>query len=158
MLLTEDLNMYEDILKDMQEKMKPVTEMAEINKVTAEKLISLQSEYMTDLFNTGIAQMKALGEVKEPKTALEMQVKYFKEIEAKMTDTAEKELAAISSAKEKLTDIIEKSMFDMSDAPMMTEMTKFMKTAQEKMEEATKAFTPEPVKKAATRASKPAAA
>jgi hypothetical protein len=157
MLLTEDSKMYEDILKDMQEKMKPVTEMAEINKDTAEKLISLQSEYMTDLFNTGIAQMKALGEVKEPKTALEMQVKYFKEIEAKMTDTAEKELAAISSAKEKLTDIIEKSMFDMSEAPMMTEMTKFMKTAQEKMEEAAKAFTPEPAKKT-TRSTKAAAA
>jgi hypothetical protein len=157
MLLTEDSKMYEDILKDMQEKMKPVTEMAEINKDTAEKLISLQSEYMTDLFNTGIAQMKALGEVKEPKTALEMQVKYFKEIEAKMTDTAEKELAAISSAKEKLTDIIEKSMFDMSEAPMMTEMTKFMKTAQEKMEEAAKAFTPEPPKKT-TRSAKAAAA
>jgi hypothetical protein len=157
MLLTEDSIMYEDILKDMQEKMKPVTEMAEINKDTAEKLISLQSEYMTDLFNTGIAQMKALGEVKEPKTALEMQVKYFKEIEAKMTDTAEKELAAISSAKEKLSEIIEKSMFDMSEAPIMNEMTKFMKTAQEKMEEAAKAFTPEPVKKTA-RATKSAAA
>lgn len=62
--------MYEDLMKDMQDKMKPVTEMAEINKTTAEKLISLQSEYMTELFNTGIAQMKALSDIKEPKLPL----------------------------------------------------------------------------------------
>jgi len=139
--------MYEDIMKDMQDKMKPVTEMAEINKTTAEKLISLQSEYMTELFNTGIAQMKALGEIKEPKTALDMQLKFFKDMEAKMTNTAEKEIAALAAAKEKLSEIVEKSMYEMSEAPMMSEVNKFMQTAQEKIGEATKAFTPEAVKK-----------
>ena len=116
--------MYEDLMKDMQDKMKPVTEMAEINKTTAEKLISLQSEYMTELFNTGIAQMKALSDIKEPKTALEMQMKFFKDMEAKMTNTAEQEIAALASAKEKLSEIVEKSMYEMTEAPMMTEVNK----------------------------------
>lgn len=146
--------MYEDMMKEMQTKMKPVTDMAEINKSTAEKLVALQSEYLSDLFNSGVAQMKALSEVKEPKAAFELQVKYFKDLEAKLTNVAEKEIAALTTAKEQLTDLIEKSVSDLSDGPMVAEMTKFMQVAQEKMEEATKAFTPEAAKKAAA---KPAA-
>ena len=134
--------MYEDMMKDMQDKLKPVTDMAEINKSTAEKLIALQSEYLTDLFNSGLAQMKALSEVKEPKSAFELQVKYFKELEAKLTNVAEKELAALTAAKEQLTDLVEKSVADLSEAPALTEVTKFMQAAQEKIEEATKVFTP----------------
>jgi hypothetical protein len=134
--------MYEDMMKDMQDKLKPVTDMAEINKSTAEKLIALQSEYLTDLFNSGLAQMKALSEVKEPKSAFELQVKYFKELEAKLTNVAEKELAALTAAKEQLTDLVEKSVADLSEAPALTEVTKFMQAAQEKIEEATKAFNP----------------
>lgn len=158
--------MYEDMMKDVQNKMKPVTEMAEINKLTAEKLISLQTEYVTDLFNSGLAQMKALSEVKEPKAAIELQVKYFKDLEAKLTNVAEQEIATLTAAKEKLTEIVEKGvseisevpamaevtkfmqtaqekLTEMSETPVLAEMTKFMQTAQEKMEEAAKVFTPE---------------
>jgi hypothetical protein len=136
MLLTEDLKMYEDMMKDMQNKMKPVTDMAEINKSTAEKLISLHTEYMTDLFNSGLAQMKALSAVKEPKLAMELQVKYFKDLEAKLTNVAEQEISTLTLAKEQLTDLVEKGVSEFSDAPAMAEITKFMQTAQEKMTEA----------------------
>lgn len=170
--------MYEDMMKDVQNKMKPVTDMAEINKSTAEKLISLQTEYVTDLFNSGLAQMKALSEVKEPKAAIELQVKYFKDLEAKLTNVAEKEIATLTSAKEQLTELVEKGVSEMSEvpamadvtkfmqtaqekmtelteAPVMAEMTKFMQTAQEQMTEAAKAFTPEVV---APKAAAPVAA
>lgn len=147
--------MYEDLMKDMQEKMKPVTEMAEVNKATAEKLISLQSEYLTDLFNSGLAQMKALSEVKEPQAAFELQVKYFKDLEAKLTNVAEQELATLTTAKEQLTELVEKSVSDMNESPVVTEMTKMMHNAQEQFEEATKAFTPEAA--APAPAKKPAA-
>lgn len=155
--------MYEDMMKDMQEKMKPVTEMAEVNKTTAEKLISLQSEYLTDLFNSGLAQMKALSEVKEPQAAFELQVKYFKDLEAKLTNVAEQELAALATAKEQLTELVEKSVSEMNESPVVTEMTKMMHDAQEKFEEATKAFTPEaaapaPAKKPAAKRKTEAAA
>ncbi|BBB29752.1 phasin family protein [Neptunomonas japonica] len=155
--------MYEDMMKDVQNKMKPVTDMAEINKSTAEKLISLQTAYVTDLFNAGVAQMKALSETKEPKAAIELQVKYFKDLEAKLTNVAEQEIATLTAAKEQLTEIVEKGVSDMSEVPAMAdvtkfiqtaqekmtevpamaEMTKFMQTAQEQMTEAAKAFTPE---------------
>lgn len=127
--------MYEDMMKDVQNKMKPVTDMAEINKSTAEKLISLQTAYVTDLFNAGVAQMKALSETKEPKAAIELQVKYFKDLEAKLTNVAEQEIATLTAAKEQLTDIVEKGVSEMSEVPAMADVTKFIQTAQEKMTE-----------------------
>lgn len=151
--------MYEEMLKNMQEKMKPVTEMAEVNKSTTEKLITLRSEYMTDLFNTGLNQMKAWSEVKEPKAAFELQMKHFKDLEAKLTNAAEKELATLTEAREQLTDVVEKSIADMNDAPFMAEVSKFMQNAQEKIEEAQKSLTaetPAPAKKPATRTRKAA--
>jgi phasin family protein len=118
--------MYEN----MKDKMKPVMDMAEINKKTTEKLIALQSAYVSDFVNASLNQMKTLSEVRDPKAALELQVKYLKDIEAKLTDVAEKEMAALVSAKEELTGLVEKSVAeigDMKDLPFMAELQKFMK-------------------------------
>ncbi|MBA4502110.1 phasin family protein [Marinobacterium marinum] len=118
--------MYEQ----MKDSMKPVMDMAEINKKTTEKLISLQSAYVSDFVNASLNQMKTLSEVRDPKAAVEQQVKYLKEIEAKLTDVAEKEMAALVEAREELTGLIEKSVAelgDVKDMPFMTELQKFMK-------------------------------
>ncbi|SEF79294.1 phasin family protein [Marinobacterium lutimaris] len=115
--------MYED----MKDKMKPVMDMAEINKKTTETLIALQSQYVSDFVNSSLTQMKALTATKEPKAAFEAQVQYLKEVEAKLTDVAEKEMAALTSAREELTSIIEKSVTDMSSSPYFAELQKFMK-------------------------------
>ncbi|MBP0049177.1 phasin family protein [Marinobacterium sp. AK62] len=117
----------------MKESMQPMVDMAEINKKTTEKLIALQSSYVSDFVNASLTQMKTLSEVREPKAALELQVKYLKEIEAKLTDVAEKEMAALVEAKEQLTGLVEKSvaemgdMKDLKDMPFMAELEKFMK-------------------------------
>ena len=117
----------------MKESMQPMVDMAEINKKTTEKLIALQSSYVSDFVNASLTQMKTLSEVREPKQALELQVKYLKEIEAKLTDVAEKEMAALVEAKEELTGLVEKSAADMGDMkdlkemPFMAELQKFMK-------------------------------
>jgi len=117
----------------MKESMQPMVDMAEINKKTTEKLIALQSSYVSDFVNASLTQMKTLSEVREPKQALELQVKYLKEIEAKLTDVAEKEMAALVEAKEELTGLVEKSVADMGDMkdlkemPFMAELQKFMK-------------------------------
>ncbi len=115
--------MYED----MKDKMKPVMDMAEINKKTTETLIALQSQYVSEFVNSSLTQMKALTETKEPKAAFEAQVQYLKDVEAKLTDVAEKEMAALTSAREELTGIIEKSVTDMSSSPYFEELKKFMK-------------------------------
>lgn len=118
--------MYEN----MKDKMKPVMDMAEINKKTTEKLIALQSSYVSEFVNASLNQMKTLSEMRDPKAALELQVKYLKEIEAKLTDVAEKEMAALVEAKEQLTDLVEKSVAeigDLKDVPFMADLQKFMK-------------------------------
>lgn len=115
--------MYEE----MKDKMKPVMDMAEINKKTTEKLIALQSQYVSDFVNSSLAQMKSLTATKEPKAAFEAQVKYLKEIEAKLTDVAEKEMAALTEAKEELTSIVEKAAGELTATPYFAELQKFMK-------------------------------
>ncbi|GGB90935.1 hypothetical protein GCM10011352_16210 [Marinobacterium zhoushanense] len=117
--------MYDDMLKEMKDKMAPVVEMAEINKKTAETLISLQSEYFSDFVTSGLAQVKALTEVKEPKEAFELQVKYVKELESKITGTAEKEVAVLTEAKEQLTALIEKSVSEIEMPSYFGDMPKF---------------------------------
>ncbi len=106
--------MYDDIMKDLNDKMKPVVEISEINKKAVEKLVALQSACVTDLFNASVAQFKALAEIKEPKSAVELQVQFFKTLEAKLTDVAEQEIATLTEAKEQLSEIVEKSVSELS--------------------------------------------
>jgi phasin family protein len=118
--------MYEN----MKDKMKPVMDMAEINKKTTEKLIALQSAYVSEFVNASLNQMKTLSESRDPKTALELQVKYLKETESKLSDVAEKEMGALLEAREQLTELVEKSVAeigDLKDVPFMAELQKFMK-------------------------------
>ncbi len=123
--------MYDDLMKDVQEKMQPAIDVAEVNKKALEALFSLQSEYVTDFVDSSVAQLKALSEVKEPTQAIELQVQFFKQMESKMTAVAEKELAALTSAKEEITEIVEKSLHDISEMPYVTDFNKFMNDAAE---------------------------
>lgn len=109
--------MYEDMMKDLKDKMQPVVEITEINKKAAEKLIALQSAFVTDVFNAGLSQVKALTEVREPKAAVELQVQFYKSMESKMTDVAEQEIAALTEAKDQLSEIFEKSFSELTEVP-----------------------------------------
>ncbi|MDO6562551.1 phasin family protein [Amphritea sp. 1_MG-2023] len=123
--------MYEDMMKDVQENMKPVVDMAEINKKAVEKLIELQSGYVSDFVNATMAQMQALSSIKEPKEAIELQVDYVKQLETKLSNVAEEEMAALNSAKDELTAIIEKSFeeLNLKDMNYFEEFSKFMMPA-----------------------------
>lgn len=114
------------MIDNLKDSMKPVMDMAEINKKTAERLIALQSSYVTEVVNASLAQMKTLSETKDAKDALELQVKYLKDAEAKMTEVAEKEIAALAEAKAELSTLVEKSLSDLATAPYFAELQKFM--------------------------------
>ncbi len=148
--------MYDDMLKEMKEKMAPVVEMAEINKKTAETLISLQSDYFSDFVNSSLAQVKALTETKDPKEAFDLQVKYFKELEGKMTGVAEKEMAALTQAKDELTSVVEKSVSEMGEMPYFdmekfADMSKFDFSAFDMSKFMPEAATKKPAAKTTTR-------
>ncbi|WP_372739888.1 phasin family protein [Neptunomonas sp.] len=127
--------MPQDTMKDVKEALVPVTKITDINKSAAEKLIALQTEYMTDLFNTGVAQMQALSRVREPKDVFELQIKFFKELDAKLANITEKEVTMLSETKEQLIDVLETHISAMPDMYGMADATKLMQYAQEKIEE-----------------------
>ncbi|NVK00349.1 MAG: phasin family protein [Oceanospirillaceae bacterium] len=106
--------MYDTMMKSFADQMAPFTKVAEINKKTAEKLIALQSAYLTEMFNAGLAQVKALTAA-EPQAAVEMQIAFYKEMESKLTTTAEQELAALTVAREELTSVFEESMANIAE-------------------------------------------
>jgi hypothetical protein len=157
--------MYDDLMKDVQEKMQPAIDVAEVNKKALETLFSLQSEYVTDFVDSSVAQLKALTEVKEAKDAIELQVEYFKNLEVKMTSVAEKELAALTTAKEEISGIVEKSLSEIKEMPYVSDFNKFLAEATEATnaaiaeatENAKAVMTPATEAKAAPAPAKPAA-
>lgn len=116
--------MYDNMLKEMQDKLKPVTDLVELNRKAAEKIFALQSELFTESVNAGLAQVKALSEVKEPKEAFELQMSFLKQQEAKWSNTAEQEIAALNEVREELTALMEQSLESMNELPYF-DMSKF---------------------------------
>ncbi|MGB0663179.1 MAG: phasin family protein [Pontibacterium sp.] len=154
--------MYEDLMKEMKEKMQPFMTMSEINKTAAEKIFTLQSEYFTDFVNSSVEQLKALTEVKDPKALMEFQLAYAKTLESKMTSVAEEEMAAISEAQEKISAIIEKSLEEVGSADYFAEVSKYIndltEAANKYMTDAAasvEAPAPAPAKKAPAKAAAP---
>ena len=92
--------MYDKMMEDMKARMQPALDLAETNKKAMETLASVQKDSLHDLVNASLEQFKAVAQCKEPQAALDLQVKFYKELEIKMTNTAEKSIAAISEAKE----------------------------------------------------------
>ena len=139
--------MYDAMMKNFADQMAPFTKVAEINKKTAEKLFELQSAYMTEMFNAGMTQFKALTGATEPKSAVEVQIAFYKEMEAKLTAAAEQEVAALTSAREELTSVFEESMAAIADTDYLKEMSNFdlaamMPSTEKKTRTARKAAAP----------------
>jgi hypothetical protein len=113
--LAGEPTMYNEMINNFKAQMAPFTQMATINQKAVEKLVAIQQEAATELFNTGVAQAKALVEVKEPKAALDLQVAYFKNLEAKLTAVAEEEITTLNAARNELTAVLEKSVAEMTE-------------------------------------------
>ncbi|KGK41867.1 hypothetical protein LH51_11565 [Nitrincola sp. A-D6] len=119
------LKQAEQQFEPVKEKFAPALEMAEVNRTTAEKLMAIQAEYVSDFVNASLAQFKSLVDAKDPKEAVKLQVEFLKTLDSKFTDVAEKELATLTDAKDKITDIVEKSMSELGDVPFMSELKQF---------------------------------
>ena len=101
--------MYDNLFADMNTRMKPVMDLVETNKKVLEKLAGVQKETMTDVINASMEQFQSLSKCQDPKAALELQVQFFKALEAKMTDSTEKSIAAFTEAKEAFSAVIEET-------------------------------------------------
>jgi len=99
--------MYDKMFDDMKTRMQPLLDLAETNKKVLETLATVQKESLTDVVNASMEQFQALAQCKDPKAVLDLQVKYYKALEAKMTLTTEKSIAAITEAKEAFVAVVE---------------------------------------------------
>ncbi|WP_421869200.1 phasin family protein [Motiliproteus sp.] len=101
--------MYDQMLAEMKTRMQPVLDLAETNKKVMETMANVQKEAMTDVVNASMEQMQELAKCQDPKAAFDLQVKFYKALEAKMADTTEKNLAALNEAKEAFAAVVETS-------------------------------------------------
>ncbi|MFT5722007.1 MAG: hypothetical protein ACI9W6_002325 [Motiliproteus sp.] len=101
--------MYENLFADMNTRIKPVMDLVETNKKVMETLAGVQKDSMTDLAKASMEQFQALSQCKDPQAALDLQVKFVKALEAKLTDTTEKSIAAFNEAKDAFSVVIEET-------------------------------------------------
>ncbi len=101
--------MYEKFFEDMQGRMQPVLDLAETNKKAMEKLAALQKDSMTEVVNASVEQFKQLAQCKDPQSAVDLQLKFYKALEGQMSETAEKSIAAITEANEAFVAVVEES-------------------------------------------------
>ncbi len=88
---------------------KPMQDLVDVNTKTVETLVSLQKAYVEELANASVEQFKTLCECKDPKEALDLQVKFYKSVEAKMAEAAEKGVATMTVAKDAYVATLEES-------------------------------------------------
>lgn len=98
-----------EMSKEIEALFKPMQDLAEVNTKTVETLVSLQKAYIEELANASVEQFKTLCECKDPKAAMDLQVKFYKSVEAKMTEAAEKGVAAMTEAKDAYVATVEES-------------------------------------------------
>ena len=98
-----------EISQEVANLFKPMQNLVEVNTKTVETLVALQKAYVEELANASVEQFKTLCECKDPKAALDLQVKFYKSVEAKMTETAEKSVVAMTEAKDAYVATVEES-------------------------------------------------
>jgi len=98
-----------ELSQEVANLFKPMQNLVEVNTKTVETLVALQKAYVEELANASVEQFKTLCECKDPKAALDLQVKFYKSVEAKMTETAEKSVVAMTEAKDAYVATVEES-------------------------------------------------
>ncbi len=101
--------MNENFITNMKSNLQPMVDVAEISRKAFEELASLQSNCMTDCLNASLEQLKTLAEAQDPQAVTELQIQFFKDMEIKLAEAAEQEVAAFSEAQEAISDVVQKS-------------------------------------------------
>ncbi|MFW1676871.1 phasin family protein [Pontibacter sp. JAM-7] len=128
-----DMNKFADMFKaeipkEFADFFKPVEGLVEVNKKTAEVLTALSKDSFETLSSASVEQFKALCECKDPKAAMDLQVKFYKLVETKLTETTEKSLATLTEAKDAYMSSFEESTKKVTE--MAEEVAKKVPTLQ----------------------------
>ena len=102
--------MIESMFKDVSVNFKPLVDAAEINTATTSKLVQMQAAFVTDMLTAGLANTKAVTEMRDPKEVFEAQQSFARDFGQKCTDAAQEQITALTEAKEEMQKLAQDSM------------------------------------------------
>ncbi|OMH32753.1 phasin family protein [Motiliproteus sp. MSK22-1] len=114
--------MYESFFKDVESSLKPAIDMAAVNQKALAKLTSLQAECINECVDAQFKQFQALSKSKDPQSAVELQISFIKDFEAKVANTAELNVAAINDASEAIKKIVNQGLEQLAQHNPLTSL------------------------------------
>lgn len=102
--------MIESMFKDVTANFKPFVEAAEINTKTTTKLVEMQAAFVTDMLSAGLANTKAVVEMKDPKEIFEAQQGFARDFGQKYAEAAQQQVATLTEAKEEIQKLAQESI------------------------------------------------
>lgn len=105
--------MIESMFKDVNVNFKPLVDAAEINTATTSKLVQMQAAFVTDMLTAGLANTKAVAELRDPKEVFETQQEFARDLGQKCAEAAQEQFAALNEAKEEMQKLAQESFGSM---------------------------------------------
>ena len=111
--LTEQLtNQFTTAMKSfsdtaqVENAMKPLNSLVELNTKTVEQLISQQTALITSILNDSVAQTKALSSQTDFTAAVASQKSFNEALQAKVSDSAKEAFDVVSKTSEEVTSLV----------------------------------------------------
>ena len=111
--LTEQLtNQFTTAMKSfsdtaqVENAMKPLNSLVELNTKTVEQLISQQTALITSILNDSVAQTKALSSQTDFTAAVESQKSFNEALQAKVSDSAKEAFDVVSKTSAEVTTLV----------------------------------------------------
>lgn len=90
----------------MEEAMKPVTDMIELNKKTLETLTEKQTALVKSLFDGSVAQAKELSATTDLSSAMASQKTYLEGVQKQLVEAAQDTQAVLIGARDEATEAV----------------------------------------------------
>jgi len=94
----------------VENALKPLNSLVELNTKTVEQLISQQTALITSILNDSIAQTKALSTQTDFTAAVESQKSFNEALQAKVTDSAQEAYAVVTKTSEEVATLVKDSV------------------------------------------------
>ncbi len=104
--------MFDKMNEQLQNSMKPVTDLANLNAKAFEQLATQQSTLFSTLMSGGMAFAQSSAEQKDVNTLMEAQKSYAQDVQETVLKAAKESYAVISETQEKSGELLKKAMED----------------------------------------------
>ncbi|MFT5708967.1 MAG: phasin family protein [Oceanospirillaceae bacterium] len=104
--------MFDKMNEQMQNSLKPLTDLANLNAKAFEQLAQQQSNLFSSLMSGGVAFAQKSAENKDVNTLAESQKTYAQEVQETVVSAAEESYAIISQTQEKSSELLKQVMED----------------------------------------------